>query len=75
MEKYINAEKLTANLVTHIVNPLQQSQPKVDLDNEISKFIRTYFTKPGYDKDFIAEADWEKSMRECAHHFYELTKW
>lgn len=49
-------------------------QPEVDLDNEISRFIRTYFNKPDYEEDFIAEVDWEKSMKECARHFYELGK-
>ena len=52
----------------------EQEQSEVDLNDEISRFIRTYFNKPDYDKDFIAEVDWEKSMKECAHYFYELGK-
>ena len=53
---------------------LLREQQEVDLSKEMSRFIRTYFTKPEYDKDFIAEVDWENSMRECAHRIYELGK-
>lgn len=49
-------------------------EPDKNLEEEMSRFIRTYFTKPHYDKDFIAEVDWESSMRECARHFHELGK-
>lgn len=84
MSKYIDADKLIANLerqnvdkkviepVIRIIDSLEQEQQEVDLEKEMSRFIRTYFTKPEYDKDFIAEVDWENSMRECAHYFYGL---
>ena len=50
----------------------QQEQPDVDLTERIHRFIMAYFRSPDYDRDLIAEVDWENSMIECARHFYEL---
>lgn len=58
--------------VLSAINSLQHEQPEVDLKEKIHRFIMAYFRSPDYDRDLIAEVDWENSMNECAHHFYEL---
>ena len=60
-----------AEFRNHIVS-LQEEQPEVDLEKEIHSFIWKHFKNPDYDKDFIAEVDWENSIKDCARHF---AKW
>ena len=59
------------DVILKYITSLQQEQPEMDLDKEISSFVWEYFKNPDYDSDFIAEVDWENSMKECARHFAE----